>query len=43
MVDRDASAVAFASHNAELNGLSTGVYPSLDYGPGALLERHAFP
>lgn len=31
MVDRDALAVAFTSHNAELNGLRVTVYPSLDY------------
>jgi len=31
MVDRDALAVAFTSHNAELNDLHVTVYPSLDY------------
>jgi len=31
MVDRDALAVAFASHNALLNDLRVKVYPSLDY------------
>jgi len=31
MVDRDALAVAFASHNALLNDLRVTVYPSLDY------------
>ena len=31
MVDRDALAVAFALHNAELNHLDVKVYPSLDY------------
>jgi len=31
MVDRDALAVAFASHNARMNDLSAAVYPSLDY------------
>jgi len=31
MVDRDALAVAFTSHNAELNNLHVTVYPSLDY------------
>jgi 16S rRNA (guanine1207-N2)-methyltransferase len=31
MVDRDALAVTFASHNAQLNGLSMTTYPSLDY------------
>jgi len=31
MVDRDALAVAFASHNARVNDLRAMVYPSLDY------------
>jgi 16S rRNA (guanine1207-N2)-methyltransferase len=31
MVDRDALAVTFALHNAELNRLDVKVYPSLDY------------
>lgn len=31
MVDRDALAVAFSSHNASLNDLDVQVYPSLDY------------
>ncbi len=31
MVDRDALAVEFASHNAALNRLDVSVYPSLDY------------
>ncbi|MCW4035295.1 MAG: class I SAM-dependent methyltransferase, partial [Candidatus Bathyarchaeota archaeon] len=31
MVDRDALAVAFTAHNAELNGLSISAYPSVDY------------
>jgi len=31
MVDRDALAVAFASRNAQLNGLAVKVYSSLDY------------
>jgi 16S rRNA (guanine1207-N2)-methyltransferase len=31
MVDRDALAVAFASHNAQVNDLSVAAYPSLDY------------
>jgi len=31
MVDRDALAVAFASHNALVNDLRVKVYPSLDY------------
>jgi 16S rRNA (guanine1207-N2)-methyltransferase len=31
MVDRDALAVAFSLHNAELNRLDVKVYPSLDY------------
>jgi 16S rRNA (guanine1207-N2)-methyltransferase len=31
MVDRDALAVAFALHNAQVNGLSIAAYPSLDY------------
>jgi len=31
MVDRDALAVEFASHNAALNRLEVSVYPSLDY------------
>lgn len=31
MVDRDALAVAFASHNARVNDYNATVYPSLDY------------
>jgi len=41
MVDRDALAIAFASHNAELNDFHVKVYPSLDYerveGPFSLI------